>query len=158
MLRSGRIIATIWKPPTPWSFDSALEPLMMPLGVSFGLQIKDQGLVCLFDLSTILDPFVFNQFMLSPWVMPFFQKLCPAPFCPVSFSLPEPHLGPQCCFYNLLAGQPGNRWSLEGKYCITSNSSRYPGLHLPCFLQHVQQHHLLVNMLGWVTGTQMSIC
>ena len=29
------------------------------------------------------------------------------------------------------------------KCCIISNLSRYSGLHLPCFLQHVQQQHLL---------------
>ena len=34
-----------------------------------------------------------------------------------------------------------------------SSLSRYSGLHLPCFLQHVQQQHLSLNPLGWVTGT-----
>ena len=38
---------------------------MAPLGASFSLQIEDQGLVE-FDLSAILDPFDFNQFMLCP--------------------------------------------------------------------------------------------
>ena len=85
--------------------------------------------------------------------MSFFQKLCPAPFPPVSCSFPEPHPGPQCCLYNLLEGQPENSWPLGGKYCIISNPSRYSGLHLPCFL-HVQQQHLSVNLLRWVTGTQ----
>ena len=50
---------------------------MVPLGVSFSLQIENQGLVE-FDLSVILDPFDFNRFMLCPWAMSFFQKLCPA--------------------------------------------------------------------------------
>ena len=86
--------------------------------------------------------------------MSFFQKLCPAPFPPVSCSFPEPHPGPQCCLYNLLEGQPENSWPLGGKYCIISNPSRYSGLHLPCFLQHVQHQHLSVNTLGWKTGTQ----
>ena len=36
------------------------------------------------DLSAILDPFDSSQFILCPWVMSFFQKLCPAPFPPVS--------------------------------------------------------------------------
>ena len=60
---------------------------MAPLGVSFSLQIEDQGLVE-FDLSAILDPFDSNQFMLClcPWAMSFFQKLCPGPFPPVSCS------------------------------------------------------------------------
>ena len=123
---------------------------MAPLGVSFHLLIEDQGLV----LSAILVPFDSNQFMLCPWAMSFFQKLCPAPFPPVSCSFPEPHLGPQCCLYNLLEGQPENSWPLGGKYCIISNPSRYSGLHLPCFLQHVQQQHFSVNPPGWVTGTQ----
>ena len=67
---------------------------MVPLGVSFSLQIEDQGLAE-FDLSAILDPFDFNQFMLCPWPVSLFQKSCPAPFCPVSCSFPEPCLDPQ---------------------------------------------------------------
>ena len=46
--------------------------VMVPLGVSFSLQIEDQGLVE-FDLFAILDPFDFNLFMLCAWVMSFFQ-------------------------------------------------------------------------------------
>ena len=64
--------------------------------------------------------------------MSFFQKLCPAPFPPVSCSFPELHLGPQCCLYNLLEGQPENSWPLGGKYCIISNPSRYSGFHFLC--------------------------
>ena len=56
-------------------------------------------------------------------------------------------LSPQSCFYNLLEGQPGNSWPLGGKYCIIANPSRYSGLHLPCFLQHVQYQHFSVNLL-----------
>ena len=123
---------------------------MESLGVSFSLQIEDQSLVEA-HLSAILDLFDFNQFMLCPWAMSFFQKLCPAPFPPVSCSFYEPHLGPQRWIYNLLEGQPENSWPLGRKYCIISNPSR--GLHRPCFL-HVWQHHLSVNLLGWVTGTQ----
>ena len=54
---------------------------MAPLGVSFHLLIEDQDLV----LSAILVAFDSNWFMLCPWVMSFFQKLCPAPFPPVTF-------------------------------------------------------------------------
>ena len=86
--------------------------------------------------------------------MSFFQKLCPASFSPISCSFPEPLPGPQFCLYNLLEGQPENSWPLKGKYCIISNSSRYSGLHLPCFLQHVQQQHLSMDPLGQVTGSQ----
>ena len=118
--------------------------------MSFSLQFGDQGLVEL----VILDPFDFNQLMLCPWAMSFFQKLCPAPFLPVSCSFTEPSLGPQCCLYHLLKGEPENSWLLGRKYCIMSNPSKYSGLHLPCFLHHVQQQHLSVNPLGWVTGTQ----
>ena len=81
--------------------------------------------------------------------MSFFQKLCPAHFLPVSCSFPEPHPDSQCCLYNLLEGRPENSWPLGGKYYIISNLSRYSGLHLPYFLQHVQHQHLSVNPLGW---------
>ena len=80
---------------------------MVPLGVSFSLQIENQGLVE-FDLSVILDPFDFNWFMLCSWAMSFFQNLFPALFPPVSCSFPEPCPGSQCCLYNLLKGQPEN--------------------------------------------------
>ena len=53
---------------------------MAPPGMSFSLLIEDQGLV----LSIILVPFDSNQFMLCPWAMSFFQKLCPDPFPPVT--------------------------------------------------------------------------
>ena len=92
--------------------------------------------------------------MLCPWTMSFFQKLCLAPFPPVSCSSSEPLLGPQCCLYNLLEGQPENSWPLGGKYCLISNPIRYSGHHLPCFLQRVQQDHLSVESLEWVTVTQ----
>ena len=69
--------------------------------------------------------------MLCPCAMSFFQKLCPAPFPPVSCSFPDPLPGPQYCLYSLLEGQPENSWLLGGKYCIISSPSRYSGLHLP---------------------------
>ena len=47
MLMSGRIIPTIGEPPTPW----CLGTVLAPLGVSFSLQIEDQGLIE-FDLSS----------------------------------------------------------------------------------------------------------
>ena len=90
--------------------------------------------------------------MLYPWAMSFFQQLCPAPFPLGSCCSPESSLGPQF-FYNLLEGQPENRWCLGGKCCIISNLSRYSGLHLPCFL-YVQQQLLSVILLGQVTDTQ----
>ena len=86
------------------------------------------------------------------FVLSFFQKLCSAPFPPVSSSFPEPRPGPQCYLYNLLEGQSENSWPLGGKYCVISNPFRYSGLHLPCFLQHVQHQYLSVNPLG--TDTQ----
>ena len=126
---------------------------MAPLGVSFSLQIEDQGLVE-FGFSAILDPFDFNQFLLCPWAISFFQKLHPAPFHSVSCSLPEPRPGPQCCLYSLLEGQPESSWLLGGKCCIIPNPSRDSGLHLPCLPQHVCQQHFSVSLLGQVTGTQ----
>ena len=86
--------------------------------------------------------------------MSFFEKFFPALFTPLSCSCTEPHPDPQCCLYNLLGGQPENSWPLGGKYCIISNPSRYSGRQLLCFLQYVRQQYLLVNLLGWVTGTQ----
>ena len=80
--------------------------------------------------------------MLCPWAMSFSQKLCPAPFPPVSCSFPGPHPGPQCCLFNLLGEQPENSWPLGEKCCIIYKPSRYSGLHLPCFLQYVQQQYL----------------
>ena len=46
-------------------FRQCLGIIMAPLGVSFSLLIEDQGLVEV-DLSTILDPFDSNQFILCP--------------------------------------------------------------------------------------------
>ena len=60
MLMTGRIIPTIGEPSTPLSFDSALE-LSCHMGVSFGLQIGDQGLV---------------EFDLSSWTHLIFISLC----------------------------------------------------------------------------------
>ena len=59
----------------PWNGHGAL-------GVSFSLLTEDEGLVEV-DLSAILDPFDSNWFMLYPWSMSFFQKLCPVPFLSV---------------------------------------------------------------------------
>ena len=89
--------------------------------------------------------------------MSFFQKLCPAPFPPVSCSFPEPCLGPPCCLYNLLEEQPESSWSLGGKYCIISDLSIYSGLYLPCSLQYVQQQHLSVNPLRQGNGHTMPV-
>ena len=50
MLMSGKNIPSIGELPTPLTFDSALE-LSCHVGVSFSLQIGDQGLVE-FDLSS----------------------------------------------------------------------------------------------------------
>ena len=86
---------------------------MAPLGASFSLQIEDQSLAG-FHLSAILYTSDFNSFMLCPQAISFFQKMCPAPFAPVSCSFPEPRLGPQCCLYNLLEGQLENCCPWEG--------------------------------------------
>ena len=136
---------------TPWSFDSALEPSCCLQMCHLACRLKAFSwiwLVC------ILDPFDFNWFMLCPWAISVFQKLCPAPFPPVSCSFPETCPGPQCCLYNLLEGQPENSWPLGGKYSLISNPSRYSYLYPPCFLQHVHHQRLSVNPLGQETGTQ----
>ena len=63
------------------------------MGVSFSLLMcyregilytEAQGLVEV-DLSTILERFCSSQFMSCPRAMSFFQRLCPAPFPPISF-------------------------------------------------------------------------
>lgn len=56
---------------------------MVTLSVPFSLLIEDQGLVEV-DLSAILDPFDSYWFLLYPQALLFFQKLCTAPFPPVS--------------------------------------------------------------------------
>ena len=56
-------------------FWQSLAAVMAPLGVSFHLLIEDQGLI----LSAILVPSDYDWFMLSPWAVPFFLKLCPFP-------------------------------------------------------------------------------
>ena len=61
---------------------------MAPLDVPFHLLIEDQGLV----LPTILVPFDSNWSVLCPWAMSFFQKLCSAPFPPVT-KVPWQHRG-----------------------------------------------------------------
>ena len=66
-----------------WSFDPALELSWHLWVCHLALLIQDQGLVDI-DLSDILDSFDSNCFMLCSWAMPFFQKLCPALFPPVS--------------------------------------------------------------------------
>ena len=128
MLMSGRIIPTVGEAPTPLSFDSALE-LSCYMGVSFSLQIGDQGLA---------------EFDLSSWTHLILTGLCHALVLCHSFkSCAQPpfllfhvdaHPGPQCGLYNLLVGQPENSWPLGGKYCIISNPSRYLG-HLLASLQ-----------------------
>ena len=60
-----------------------LGTVIAPLGVSFSLLIEDQGLVEVY-LFAVLDPFDSYWFMLYPWAMSFFQKLCPVLFTPVT--------------------------------------------------------------------------
>ena len=91
--------------------------------------------------------------MLCPWAVilsKFVPCRLPSYFMIYSWAPP----GPQYCLYNLLEGQPENSWPLGKKYYVISNPSRYSDLHLPCFLQHVRQQPLSVDLLGWVTGTQ----
>ena len=128
MLMSGRIISTVGEAPTPLSFDSVLE-LSCHMGVSFILQIGDQGLV---------------EFDLSSWTHLILIGLCYALVLCHSFkSYAQPpfllfhveaHPGPQCGLYNLLAGKPENSWPLGGNYYIIFSPSRYSG-HLLASLQ-----------------------
>ena len=143
MLMSGRIIPTIGEPPTA-SFDSDLE-LSCHLWVCyFSLQIGDQGLVQL-DLSSWTH-LILIGLCYMPLGYVIFSKAVPCPLTSCSCSS-EPHLGPQCCLYNLLEGQPENSWPMGGKCCLISNPARYSVHHLPCFLQHVLKQHLSVEPL-----------
>ena len=76
----GAWISRIWATTHFLVFWRCLGTVMASLGVSFHLLVEDQGLV----LSAILVPFDSNPFSLCPWAMSFFQKLCPAPFPPVT--------------------------------------------------------------------------
>ena len=109
MLMSGRIIPTILGKGQRFpgfghlpllGLLTGLGTFMVPLRVSFHLLIEDQGLV----LSALLVPFDFNQFRLCPWAMSFFQKLCPAPFPPVTVPLKTELGSPpkeRCRVYNV---------------------------------------------------------
>ena len=68
-------------------FWQCLGAVLPPLGVSFSLQIGDQGLVE-FDLSSWTHLIVIGFY--HALVLSFFQKLSPAPFPPVSCSFPKP--------------------------------------------------------------------
>ena len=73
---------------------------------------------------------------------------CPLPSCFMLFSWA--HIVASTIFWM----EKQNSRPLRGKYCIISNPSRYSRIYLPHFLQHVQQQHLSVDTLGWMTGTQ----
>ena len=153
----GESPPTIGEPHTP-SFDSAMES-SCHLWVYHLALIGDQCLVE-FDLSSWTHLILISLCYVLGLCHSF--KSCALPPSLLFHALfPEPCLSPQCCLYSLLEEQPENSWPLGGKCCIISNPSRYSGLHLPCFLQCVQQQHLSVNLLKWVTGTQClveSIC
>ena len=125
---SGRIISTVGEAPTPLSFDSVLE-LSCHMGVSFILQIGDQGLVE-FDLSSWTHLILIG--LCYALVLCHSFKSCAQP--PFLLFHVEAHPGPQCGLYNLLAGQPENSCPLGGNYYILFNPSRYSG-HLLASLQ-----------------------
>ena len=80
---SGRIIPTILGKgrgfpgvgllPAFWSLMVNFGTITAPLSVSFSLLTEDQGLVEV-DVSSILDQFNSNQFMLCPLAMSFYEK------------------------------------------------------------------------------------
>jgi len=72
-------ISRIWATAFSLVFWQCLGTVMAPPGVSFHLLIQDQGLV----LSAILVPLILMGLC---WAMSFFQKLCPAPFPPITVS------------------------------------------------------------------------
>ena len=118
------------------------------------IELEDWGSRFSWIWFVILDPFDFNQFMLCPCSMSFFQKLCSAPFPPVSCSFLSPILTHNVASIIFWRDNQKIACPWGGECCIIATPSRYSGLHLPCFLQHVQQQHLSVNLVGWETGTQ----
>ena len=140
---SGRIILTTlgrgWRfpeigPLTTFWFWWCLRTVMAPLGVSFSLLIEDQSLVEV-DLSAILGPLDSNWFMLYPWAMSFFQKLCPAPFLLVS----KWHITPRRVVSVRWDGtwKAGNPALVITYMCIKSSHcmSKYIQLHLSVILK-----------------------
>ena len=82
----GTEISRIWATAHSLVSWQCLSTVIAPLAVSIHLLFDDQGLV----LSAILVPFdsnQFMQFMLCPWAISFFQKLCPARFPPATLIL-----------------------------------------------------------------------
>ena len=116
-------------------FWQCLETVLAPLGMSFSLQIEDQSLLE-FDLSSGTH-FILIGLCCALGLCHFFKSCASPPHCFMLFFW-APSC-PQCYLYNLLERQAENSGPLGGKYCIISNPSRHSGLHLPCFLQHVQQ-------------------
>ena len=100
---NGRIIPTFFGESVEISRNWAIAhflALLIGLGTVLAIAdvlqwayTEDQGLVQV-DLSAILDPFDSNQLMLCPPAVSFFQRLCPAPFSPVSLPCSFGHLSP----------------------------------------------------------------
>ena len=147
MLISRRIFPTSGEPPTPQSFDSDLK-LSWPLWVCH--------LVCRLKIK-VFDLLSGTHLILIS--LCYALGLCHSV---KSFTLP-----PSLLFHALFLSPIWahdvattifwrNNQKIVGPWegNIISNPSMYSGLHLPCFLQHVQQQRLSVNPLGWVTGTQ----
>ena len=147
---NGRIIPT-----TGDVFWQCLGTVLPPLGVSFSLQIGDQGLVefdlsfwthlILISLCYVLELYhSFKSFALPSSLL--FHALFLSPI--------RTHRVASTIFWRenqkIVGPWEGN--SLY--YCGIATLSRYSGLHLPCFLQHVQHQHFSVSPLGWETGTQ----
>ena len=123
--------------------------------MSFSLQTGDQGLVE-FDLSSWTHLILIGLYYALVLCHSF--KSCPLPtsllFHALFMSSIQAHNVASTIFWRenqkIVGPWEGN--SLY--YCGIATLSRYSGLHLPCFLQHVQHPHLSVDPLGWETGTQ----
>ena len=102
----GVEIPRIWATTHSLVFYQCLGNVKAPLGVSFHLLTEDQGLV----LSAVLVPFDSNWFMLCPWAMSFFQKLCLASLPPVTFPL----LPFVACIHPILVSSRSRPWVNPG--------------------------------------------
>ena len=127
-----------------------LGTVLAPLGVSFSLRIEDRGLVE-FDLSSWTHLILIGSWDSLGLCHSFKRSALLLPSCFVFFSWALS--GPQCSLYNLLKGQPEDRWPLEEKCC------KYPiSLDIQAFILPVSynmcNNGISVSLLGWVTGTQ----
>ena len=134
---------------------SSAGTVLAPLDMSFSLQIENRGLAEFDSLSW--THLILISLCYTLGLCHSFKTCVLPPSLLVHALLLSPVWGHNSSTTFWRDNQK-NRWRLGGKCSIIFNLSRYSGLHLPCFLQHVQQQLLSVNPLGQVTDTQHNAC